>query len=105
MNYNLFAWQIERIRSGTAPAALVIDSAVIRYRRGDFPESLIESAFSQEKRGIPKEAISVRKDYGMDSRKLRAILTCHLRLKRLDFSREIREADAVLESFWKTVQK
>lgn len=103
MNYNLFKWQIERMRSGTAPIALVIDSAVTRYRRGEFPETLLKEAYSGEKRGIPKEAISIRKKYGLDSRTLRAVLTCHLRLKRVNFAREMEEADRAIEAYWDAV--
>lgn len=104
MNYNLFAWQIERMRSGTAPLSLVVDSAVTRYRRGEFPETLMETAFSGEKRGIRKEPVSIRKNYGLDSRTLRAVLTCHLRLKRVNFAREIAEQDRAIEEYWNAVK-
>ena len=83
--------QWERLKSGRAPVSLVIQSAVVRWRRGDF---VLQSNGKEEKQRIATQNIVLRADYKdvRDGEHMRRILEAHLNTPNKTLENDLKKA-------------
>ncbi len=83
--------QWARLKAGRAPVSLVIESAVFRWRRGDF---VLQKRGKKEKRTIVTRNIVLRADYKdvRDGEHMRRILDSHLNTPNARLEKELERA-------------
>ena len=85
--------QWARLKAGRAPVSLVIESAVFRWRRGDF---VLQKRSKREKRTIVTRNIVLRADYKdvKNGEHMRRILDAHLNTPNARLEKELAKAES-----------
>jgi len=85
--------QWERLRSGRAPVSLVIRSAVVRWRRGDF---VLQNSEKKEKHRFVTQNIVLRESFPdvRDGEHMRRILEAHLNTPNREIESKLKRATA-----------
>lgn len=83
--------QWERLRAGRAPVSLVIHSAVVRWRRGDF---VLQNSKKKKKQRIATQNIVLRASYPdvQDGDHMRRILEAHLNTPNRELESRLKQA-------------
>ena len=85
------AEQWERLRAGRAPVSLVIRSAVVRWRRGDF---VLQNSEKKEKQRFVTRNIVLRESFPdvRDGEHMRRILEAHLNTPNREIENSLKQA-------------
>ena len=83
--------QWERLKSGRAPVSLVIHSAVVRWRRGDF---VLQNIKKEEKHRFVTQNIVLRESFPdvRDGEHMRRILEAHLNTPNRTLENDLKKA-------------
>lgn len=96
--YKLWEWQVTRLRELSAPASLVMKSAIQRWRNGEIDKTVIQKEHSEHNCSDVLLPITIRHRYaGIDSKTMRMILAAHFD-KPLDFQNKIYSLDKEINS-------
>lgn len=102
--YKLWEWQVTRLRELSAPASLVMKSAIQRWRNGEIDKTVIQKEHLEQNCSDVLLPITIRHRYaGIDSKTMRMILAAHLD-HPVDFTGEIISIGDEIERWYNSLE-